>query len=174
MSNNVNKKYTSQELNAMSNDELARLGTELDEVTVAYRKERFPIANDPAEKRAVNIVGVWFLLGIIFAVAFLGVYLFWPWHYKRLGESGVWLYSLYTPLLGVTMGLSILSMGFGAVQYVKKFIPEEISVQRRHDGPSEEVDRRTLVALLNDSWQTSTLGRRKVLMGLMGTGAVLA
>ena len=49
MSNNVNKKYTSQELNAMSNDELARLGTELDEVTVAYRKERFPIANDPAE-----------------------------------------------------------------------------------------------------------------------------
>ena len=37
MSNNVNKKYTSQELNAMSNDELARLGTELDEVTVAYR-----------------------------------------------------------------------------------------------------------------------------------------
>lgn len=78
MSNNVNKKYTSQELNAMSNDELARLGTELDEVTVAYRKERFPIANDPAEKRAVNIVGVWFLLGIIFAVAFLGVYLFWP------------------------------------------------------------------------------------------------
>ena len=174
MSNNVNKKYTSQELNAMSNDELARLGTELDEVTVAYRKERFPIANDPAEKRAVNIVGVWFLLGIIFAVAFLGVYLFWPWHYKGLGESGVWLYSLYTPLLGVTMGLSILSMGFGAVQYVKKFIPEEISVQRRHDGPSEEVDRRTLVALLNDSWQTSTLGRRKVLMGLMGTGAVLA
>ena len=138
MSNNVNKKYTSQELNAMSNDELARLGTELDEVTVAYRKERFPIANDPAEKRAVNIVGVWFLLGIIFAVAFLGVYLFWPWHYKGLGESGVWLYSLYTPLLGVTMGLSILSMGFGAVQYVKKFIPEEISVQRRHDGPSEE------------------------------------
>lgn len=174
MSNNENKKYTTQELNAMSNDELARLGTELDEVTVAYRKERFPIDNDPAEKRAVNAVGICFLLGVVFAIAFLGIYLFWPWEYKGLGQDGVWIYSLYTPLLGVTMGLAILCMGFGAVQYVKKFIPEEISVQRRHDGPSEEVDRSTLVALLNDSWQTSTLGRRKVLMTLMSAGAVLA
>ena len=167
------KKYTSQELNAMSNDELARLGTELDEVTVAYRKQRFPIPNDPAEKRAVNLVGLWFLLGIVMAVAFFGIYIFWPWQYKGLGDQGLWLYTLYTPLIGITMGLSILFMGFGAVEYVKRFIPEEISVQRRHDGPSEEVDQRTIVALLNDAWETSTLGRRKVLMGLMGSGAVL-
>lgn len=174
MSNNENKKYTSQELNSMSNEELARLGTQLDEVTVAYRKERFPIPNDPAEKRAERLVAVWFFLGIVFALVFLGVYLFWPWEYKGLGEEGLWLYTLFTPLLGVTMGLSILCMGFGAVLYVKKFIPEEISVQRRHDGPSEEVDQRTLVALLNDSWETSTLGRRSMLKGLMGAGAVLA
>ncbi|AKK03548.1 cytochrome bc1 complex Rieske iron-sulfur subunit [Corynebacterium epidermidicanis] len=174
MSNNVNKNYTSQELKAMSNDELARLGTELDEVTVAYRKERFPIANDPAEKRAVTNVGFWFALAIVMALAFMAVYLFWPWEYKGLGEDGKWVYTFYTPLLGVTMGLSILSMAIGVVQYQKKFIPEEISVQRRHDGGSDEVDRATLVALLNDSWETSTLGRRKVLMGLMGTSAVLA
>lgn len=170
---NVKKNYTQQELNAMSNEELARLGTELDEVTVAYRKERFPIENDPAEKRSVTLVGFWFALGIVFALAFIAVYLFWPWEYKGLGEEGLWMYSLYTPLLGVTMGLGVLSLGFGTVLYVKRFIPEEIAVQRRHDGPSEEVDRRTIVALLNDSWTTSTLGRRKVLMGLMGTGAVL-
>lgn len=168
------KKYTTQELNSMSNDELARLGTELDEVTVAYRKERFPIANDPAEKRAERTITIWFLLGIVLALAFMAVYLFWPWQYKALGEEGLWKYTLFTPLLGVTMGLSIMCMGVGAVQYVKKFIPEEISVQRRHDGPSEEVDRRTLVALLNDSWETSTLGRRKVLKGAMAGGAVLA
>ncbi|APT85120.1 ubiquinol-cytochrome c reductase iron-sulfur subunit [Corynebacterium aquilae] len=168
------KKYTTQELNSMSNEELARLGTELDEVTVAYRKERFPIANDPAEKRAERAITIWFVLGIVLALAFMAIYLFWPWHYKDLGSEGLWQYTLYTPLLGITMGLSIMSMGVGAVQYVKKFIPEEISVQRRHDGPSEEVDRRTLVALLNDSWETSTLGRRKVLKGAMAGGAVLA
>ena len=83
------------------------------------------------------------------------------------------LYTFYTPLLGITAGLAILSLGFAVVLYVKTIIPEEIAVQRRHDGPSSEVDRRTIVALLNDSWETSTLGRRKVLQGLLGMSAVL-
>ncbi|MDO4762430.1 MAG: ubiquinol-cytochrome c reductase iron-sulfur subunit [Corynebacterium sp.] len=174
MSNNNEKKYTDKELNSMSNEELARLGTQLDDVTVAYRKERFPIANDPAEQRAARAVGVWFAIGIIAAIGFLAVYLAWPWHYKGHGDDGLWMYTLYTPLLGLTAGLAILSLGIGVVLYVKTIIPEEIAVQRRHDGPSEEVDRRTIVALLNDSWETSTLGRRKVLQGLMGLGGVLA
>ncbi|MGP5659366.1 cytochrome bc1 complex Rieske iron-sulfur subunit [Corynebacterium falsenii] len=166
--------YSKEELSKMSNDELARLGTELDGVTVAYRKERFPVANDPAEKRASRHVGIWLVLAVVFAVAFIGIYLFYPWQYKHLGQEGLWTYSLYTPLLGVTAGLAIVSLGIGIIVYTKSFIPEEISVQTRHDGPSDEVDRRTLVALLNDSWKTSTLGRRPMLKGLAGTGAVLA
>ena len=79
----------------------------------------------------------------------------------------------YTPLLGVTIGLSILFLGFGAVQFTKKFIPEEISVQTRHDGPSSEVDRRTIVAELNDSWKSSTFGRRKVMGGFLGASVGL-
>lgn len=174
MSNNNDKQYTTQELNAMSNEDLARLGTELDDVTIAYRKERFPIANDPAEKRAARAVTFWLILGIIGGLGFLATYIFWPWEYKAHGDEGLLAYTLYTPMLGITSGLCILSLGFAVVLYVKKFIPEEIAVQRRHDGPSEEVDRRTIVALLNDSWQTSTLGRRKLIMGLAGGGAVLA
>ena len=169
-----NKKYSNEELSKMSNDELARLGTELDGVKVAYRKERFPIANDPAEKRASRKVTILLALSILFGIAFIGVYLFWPWEYKHLAEDGVWLYTIYTPLLGITAGLSITLLGAAIVAYTKSFVPEEISVQTRHDGPSEEVDRRTLVALLNDSWKTSTLGRRPVIAGLAGTGAVLA
>lgn len=169
-----NKKYSNEELSKMNNDELARLGTELDGVTVAYRKERFPIANDPAEKRASRKVTILLALSILFGIAFIGVYLFWPWEHKGLEEDGLWLYSVYTPLLGITSGLSITLLGAAIVAYTKNFVPEEISVQTRHDGPSEEVDRRTLVALLNDSWKTSTLGRRPVIAGLAGTGAVLA
>lgn len=171
---NDNKTYSEKELNAMSNDELARLGTELDGVTVAYRKERFPVDNDPAEKRAARHLNFWLILAIIMGVAFLAVYLFWPWHYKALGEEGLWWYTFYTPLLGITAGLTIVSLGIFCVQFVKKMIPEEIAVQRRHDGPSDEVDRRTITALLNDSWNTSTLGRRKLMQGLLGAGAVVA
>ncbi|AGP30554.1 cytochrome bc1 complex Rieske iron-sulfur subunit [Corynebacterium terpenotabidum] len=169
----IKSKYTDDELKAMSEEELARLGTELDGVTVAYRKERFPVEGDPAEKRAAFGINVWFALSVVLGIAFVAVYLFWPWQYKHLEEDGLWLYTLYTPLLGVTSGLSIIFLGVGAVQFSKKFVPEEISVQTRHDGPSEEIDRKTITALLNDAWKTSTLGRRKVMMGLAGTGAAL-
>lgn len=174
VSDNLKNQYTDEQLKKMSNDELARLGTELDGVTVAYRKERFPLENDPAEKRASFGVGIYFALSVVFGLAFIATYLFWPWEYKHLAEDGLWLYTLYTPLLGITSGLAIIMLGVGAVKYTKTFVPEEISVQVRHDGPSDEADRRTLVALLNDSWQTSTLGRRPVIAGLAGAGAVLA
>lgn len=174
MSNDNGVNYTDKELASMSNEDLARLGAQLDDVTVAYRKERFPVEGDPASARTSRLIGVWLTLSIVCALAFLGVYLFWPWHYKGLGDQGLWLYTLYTPLLGLTSGLAILSLAIGAVLYVKKIIPEEIAVQRRHDGPSEEVDRRTLVALLNDAWTTSTLGRRKMLGLLLGGSGALA
>lgn len=173
MSNTPHKQYTDKELDVMSNEELARLGTELDGVTVAYRKDRHPIADDPASKRASRNVGIWLGIGIVSAVAFLAIYLFWPWEYKGLGDDGLWLYTLYTPLLGLTSGLAILGLGFGAVVYVHQILPAEISVQKRHDGPSDEVDRRTITALLNDSWETSTLGRRKVVKGMLTAGGIL-
>ena len=171
---NVNKNdYTQAQLKSMSEAELAALGTELDGVTVAFRKERFPVAGDPEEKRVAINIGVWLAISIVMAIAFLGIYLFWDWEFRTLGEEGLIWHTLYTPLLGLTSGLSIIALGVAVVQYVKRVIPEEISVQRRHDGPSDEIDRRTLTALLNDSWKTSTLGRRKTLQGLLGGAAVL-
>lgn len=158
----------------MSNDELAQLGTELDDVTIAYRKERFPLQKDPAEKRASRAVGIWLGISALAGLAFLGAYLFWPWEFRTHGDDGIWWYSLYTPVLGATAALSILGLGIAIVLYVKTILPAEIAVQQRHDRGSDEVDRSTLVALLNDSWQTSTLGRRKVLQGLLGASGLLA
>lgn len=174
MSNEVKKNYTDAELEKMSNAELAALGTELDDVTIAYRKERWPIENDPAEKRAAAGVNTWLIISIVMGIAFLGVYLFWPWEAKFHGDEGLFLYSLYTPLLGLTSGLALAALGFAIIQYVKKFVPEEVAVQRRHDGRSSELDRRTTTALLNDAWQTSTLGRRKVMKGLLGSAGLMA
>ena len=77
-------------------------------------------------------------------------------------------------MLGLTSGIAIVALAVAVVLYIKQVLPEEIAVQRRHDGPSEDVDRRTLVALLNDSWKTSTLGRRKMLQGLLGASGLFA
>ncbi|MCO6393384.1 ubiquinol-cytochrome c reductase iron-sulfur subunit [Corynebacterium sp. MC-17D] len=170
----VNKNYTSQDLDRMNNAELAALGTELDDVTVAYRKERFPVDGDPREKSSELGINIWLIISVLCGIAFLGVYLFWPWEPRFHGDEGLWVYTLYTPLLGLTSGVGFAALGIAIVQYVKKFIPEEISVQRRHDGRSSELDRRTTTALLNDAWETSTLGRRKAMKGLLGTAGVLA
>ncbi|MDI9898053.1 MULTISPECIES: cytochrome bc1 complex Rieske iron-sulfur subunit [Nocardiaceae] len=170
----ADKKYTDEELGALSRDQLVELGTNLDGVDVAFRRNRWAVAGTRAEKRAERSVAIWFAIAGLSAIAFIGIYLFWPWQYAGIGDENYHLYSLYTPLIGGTMGLAILAVGVGAVQFTKKFIPEEVSIQDRHDGSSSETDRKTLVAELGDSLDTSTIGRRKVIKRslLFGGGAL--
>ncbi|TXG91432.1 ubiquinol-cytochrome c reductase iron-sulfur subunit [Rhodococcus rhodnii] len=170
----IDRKYTKDELDAMSRDELVTLGTNLDGVDIAYRRDRWAVEGTKAEKRAERAVAFWFALAGVSAVAFIVGFLFWPWEYAGPGDDDYFMYSLYTPMLGLTMGLAILGVGVGAVLFTKKFIPEELSIQDRHDGPSAEVDRKTLVAQLDDSFQTSTLPRRKLIKRslIFGGGAL--
>ncbi len=171
---------TEAELDAMSRDELVKLGTERDGVDVAYRRERFPVPGTRAEKRAERAVAFWFAVSGIAAAALVGVFLFWPWEFKANKEDGHAAYSLFTPLVGITFGVSVLVIGVAVVLIRKLFIPAELSIQDRHDGPSPEVERRTLVAELSDALETSTLARRKLItrtagagVGVLGIGALL-
>jgi len=171
-------KGTSQEpdeaaLATMSQQELLELGGKLDGVRIAYKEPRWPVEGTKAEKRAERGVALWLLLGGGFGVALLLIFLFWPWEYKPTEEAGSFLNSVATPLYGLTFGLSILSIAIGAVLFQKRFIPEEITIQDRHDGASREIDRKTVVANLTDAMEASTIRRRK-LVGLslgMGLGA---
>ncbi|MFJ4657857.1 ubiquinol-cytochrome c reductase iron-sulfur subunit [Nocardia sp. NPDC088792] len=164
---------TEEQLEAMSRDELVKLGTELDGVDVAYRAPRWPVPGTRAEKRAERRVALWFAISAVMGAALIGVYLFWPWTYKGRHESGNAAYSLYTPLVGLTLGIAVLAVGIAVVLIRKHFVPAEISIQDRHDGRSSEVNRRTLVAELSDALDTSTLGRRKLITRTAGLGAGL-
>ena len=106
----------------------------------------------------------WLLLGGFFGLALLVIFLFWPWEYDP--ESI--FYQLATPLYGTTFGLSIFAIGVGAVLYQKRFIPEEISIQERHDGASSELDRKTIVARLSETLDNSTLPRRRMVKTSLG------
>jgi quinol---cytochrome c reductase iron-sulfur subunit len=161
---------TEQELGEMSRDELVKLGTELDGVEIIYREPRWPVPGTRAEKRAERRVAAWLLLGGFSGLALLLIFLFWPWEWKPQGAPGNLLYTLATPLYGLTFGLSILAIGIGAVLFQKKFIPEEIAIQDRHDGQSSEVNRKTIVAELADSLDTSTLQRRRLIKMSLGIG----
>jgi ubiquinol-cytochrome c reductase iron-sulfur subunit len=169
------------ELASMSREELVELGGKLDGVETVYKGDRWPVPGTKTEKRAERTVSYWLLLGGFSGLALLLVFLFWPWEYQPFGAPGEFLYTLATPLYGVTFGLSILAIGIGAVLYQKKFIPEEISIQERHDGRSPELQRKTVAANLTDALEGSTLKRRKLVglslgigLGAFGLGTLVA
>ncbi|BBX59307.1 cytochrome bc1 complex Rieske iron-sulfur subunit [Mycobacterium shottsii] len=154
----------------MSQQELLELGGSIDGVRIAHKEPRWPVEGTKAEKRAERGVALWLLLGGFFGLALLLVFLFWPWEYKPSGDKGNLLYSLATPLYGLTFGMSVLAIAIGAVLFQKHFIPEEITIQDRHDGASREVDRKTVVANLADAFEASTIGRRKMVGASLGVG----
>ncbi|ADG97532.1 Rieske (2Fe-2S) iron-sulfur domain protein [Segniliparus rotundus DSM 44985] len=154
---------TPEELSTMSRDELVTLGLAQDGVRLIHRQERWAVPGTRAEKRAERLVAFWLILGGLAAIALLAVFLFGHWEYAGPGESGYWAYTWETPLIGLTMGVSILAIGVAAIVYTKRFIPEEIAVQDRHDGGSKPLDKLTFGALLNDSLETSTLPRRTMI-----------
>ncbi len=172
------------ELNAMSREELVDLGGRLDGFETVYKASRWPVANTLAERRAERKIALWLLLGGLFGLALLLVFLFWPWEYKPTEAGGSFWYSLATPLYGVTFGMSMLSIAVGVVLFGKKFLPEEISIQDRHDGGglgSPAIHRKTVAANLTDAFEGSTIRRRKLIgislgvgLGTFGLGSVVA
>jgi ubiquinol-cytochrome c reductase iron-sulfur subunit len=169
------------ELASMSREQLVELGGKLDGVDTVFKDDRWPVPGTKAEKRAERTVASWLLLGGLSGLALLLIFLFWPWEYKGGDTQGHFWYDLATPLYGLTFGLSILAIGIGAVLFQRKFIPEEISIQDRHDGRSPEIDRKTIAANLTDALEGSTLKRRKLIgmslgigLGAFGLGTLIA
>ncbi|RCW44058.1 menaquinol-cytochrome c reductase iron-sulfur subunit precursor [Halopolyspora algeriensis] len=162
------------ELAEMSRDEKVRLGTELDDVELVEYRDKWPLKGTRAERRAERAVAAWFSLAGLSALAFIGVFIFWPWRYENplVDPRGHFIYSLYNPLIGFFLGLSILAVGIGVILYSKKFLPHEVAVQQRHDGHgSTETDRQTATALLADSGERSGIARRSMIKRTAGFGA---
>ncbi|PEG61364.1 ubiquinol-cytochrome c reductase iron-sulfur subunit [Mycolicibacterium porcinum] len=181
MTDNTPKIPSDDELASMSREDLVELGGKIDGVETIFKEPRWPVPGTKAEKRTERLVAYWLLLGGLSGLALLLIFLFWPWEYQPFGSEGEFLYSLATPLYGLTFGLSILSIGIGAVLFQKKFIPEEISVQDRHDGRSPELHRKTIAANLTDALEGSTVKRRKLIglslgigLGAFGAGTLVA
>ena len=170
-----------ENLAGMSESELSALGGRIDGVDTVFKEPRWPVAGTRAEKRAERLVAFWLMFGGLMGLLLLVVFLFWPWEWKPYGVKGNLLYSWATPMYGITFGLSILAIGIGAVLFQKRFIPEEISIQDRHDGPSSELNRKTAAATLVDDFDSSTIKRRKMIgmaagigLGAFGVGTLVA
>jgi ubiquinol-cytochrome c reductase iron-sulfur subunit len=169
--------YSPAQLAAMDRTELDRLGARYDGVEVLH-VDPPPAPGTPLDKKYTRQVTTWFGLGALFALVFVVIYAGsgwflpdWEW---RVGSS-TWS-ALYTPMLGASFGLAMISTGIALVLYVKKLLPHETAVQDKHDG--SHFDRVTTGSTLLNALENSGLPRRKMLkrtLGLMGAafGAML-
>jgi ubiquinol-cytochrome c reductase iron-sulfur subunit len=138
--------------------------SELDGVRIVHRRERFPVPGTKGEKRAERAVAACFVLAFLGALAFTVCYVVLPFQYDLNSRSYAW----FTPVMGVTMAISLLGFGVGAILWAKLLIAEEESVQQRHGGRSTVANRETTVAVLADGIGMTGLARRSLLQRALG------
>jgi ubiquinol-cytochrome c reductase iron-sulfur subunit len=155
--------------------DLVREGARRDGVELVYYVPRFPVPGSRREKRIVWTISALFLLTGLAATAFLVSYIWWPFHYKAGFNINKW----YTPMLGITLGVTLVAMAVALIAWAKKLLPDEIAVQDRHDQIPDNTERRltgaTMVNMADElGIARRPLLRRAALLGLAPVGAVAA
>ncbi|MDP3891610.1 ubiquinol-cytochrome c reductase iron-sulfur subunit [Nocardioides sp.] len=139
-----------------------------------------PTDVDPkAEKRAERQVAGLFIGSMVFAVLFVVAYFA-----IAIGEDldllfGVWGAS--NAALGFTLGMALLLIGVGVIQWARKLMSDVEIVEMRHPAASPPEDREETLAALSAGLEESGLGRRPLIrntllgsMALLGLPAVVA
>ena len=170
-----NRPVSDIDLSKASREELVRLGSALDGVTITHREDPFPVPGTRAEKRTERKVARWCIISALAGLGFLLAYLWWPYQYVPPGSPnhGHLIYQLYTPIIGVLLGVSVFALGAGAISYAKLLLPHETAVQERHMGGSSELDRATIGAILADTATRSGIARRSLIKRTLGIGAAV-
>ncbi|MDW3849262.1 Rieske (2Fe-2S) protein [Micromonospora sp. BRA006-A] len=158
----------------LSRFDVVQEGARRDDIEIVHYEPQV-VPGSKAERRLTRTVALMFLLTGVFATAFLVVYIWWPWQW----EPGTGGDKLYTPLLGVTLGLALLGIGFGILTWGKKLLPKEVSIQDRHDQADDPEGRKitgeTMLYLADEMGvRRRPLLGISLLAGLAPVGAVAA
>lgn len=152
--------------------DLVREGARRDGVEILHYEPRFPVAGTKAEKRVERTIATWLVISGLSALAFIVIYIAWPWNYIQGNEQGGdderW--ALYTPLLGLTAGLALLGIGIAIIMWAKKLLPEELSVQDRHDGASDPAEAKLTTSTILNMVDETGIQRRPLLKGALAFG----
>ncbi|MFS8478494.1 MAG: Rieske 2Fe-2S domain-containing protein [Micromonosporaceae bacterium] len=146
--------------------DLVREGARRDGIEIVYYAPRFPRPGTRAERRIERLIALLFVLAGLAALAFVVIYIWWPWEY----QAGRHLSKLYTPLLGLTLGISLACVGIAVVTWAKKLMPEEVAVEKRHVGESPSEERKMTAASLLHAVDETGVTRRPLLKGAIAFG----
>jgi ubiquinol-cytochrome c reductase iron-sulfur subunit len=131
-----------------------------------------PTDVDPhAERRAERQIATMFGLSAVCAVLFVVSYFVFnigskPTIIAGLGASNV--------ALGLTLGLALLLIGLGAIQWARKLMSDVEMVEMRHPAASSEEDREAAVSSFQAGVKDSGIARRPLIRNtLLGAFAAL-
>ena len=146
--------------------DIVKEGLRRDDIEIVTYESQFHGQNSKAEKRVVRNIALLFMLAGLFTLAFLVFYIVWPWEF----ELGHTMSDYFTPILGITLGIGLLALGFGILAWAKKLLPHELSIQQRHGDPSSDDDR--LITGQTMMFVADELGvqRRPLLKGAIALG----
>ncbi|HET6479302.1 MAG TPA: Rieske 2Fe-2S domain-containing protein [Actinoplanes sp.] len=148
--------------------DVVKEGLRRDEIELVTYESQFQGTNSKAEKRVVRNIAFLFIIAGLAAFAFLAFYIWWPWRF----ELGRTLGDFYTPLLGISLGISLFAIGFAILSWAKKLLPHEVSIQARHDGASptseQKITGQTMLFVADELG--TGVQRRPLLKGAIGFG----
>ena len=129
-----------------------------------------PTDVDPrAEKRAERQIAAIFGLSSVFAILFVVAYFVF-----EIGDNHDTIagFGASNVVLGATMGLALLCIGIGMIQWARKLMSDQEMVEMRHPAASSAEDRQETLAALDAGLDESGIGRRPLvrnsLLGAMG------
>ncbi|MET7710250.1 Rieske 2Fe-2S domain-containing protein [Micromonospora sp. NPDC005413] len=154
--------------------DIVREGARRDDIEIVHYEPQV-LPGTKAERRLTRLVAGLFLITGLAATAFLAIYIWWPWQYEP-GRGGD---KFYTPLLGFTLGVALLAVGFGILTWGKKLLPKEVSIQDRHEGAVDSEGRtitgQTMLYMADElGVKRRPLLGISLLAGLAPVGAVVA
>ncbi|TDT32755.1 Rieske 2Fe-2S domain-containing protein [Naumannella halotolerans] len=130
---------------------------------------RYSDVNEAAAKRYTRMVAGLFLLAPLFAIAYVVVYFAIPVDYQIV-VSDTQKYPAQNVFLGLTLGLALLAIGVGAVQWGREIMGDHEEAEERHAAASSEDERAEFMAKVDKGIEQANVGRRKVILGSMGVG----
>ena len=159
----------------LSRFDIVKEGARREGIEIVTYESQFPGPNSKAERRVVRNIALLFLISGLAALVFLVAFIWWPWEFK-LGNT---INDYYTPVLGISLGISLFALGFAILAWAKKLLPHEVSIQERHDGgsPSDEqlITGQTALFVVDElGVQRRPLLKGAIALGLAPLGLVAA
>ena len=143
----------------MTGFDLVREGARRDGVEIVHYAPKFPVPGTRRERRVERVIAFFFTLAALAGIGFVVAYVALPVGYSPGVNSHKWL----TPLLGLTLGLMLAGIGIGIITWAKKLLPDEISIQTRHDQEPDLTERKLTGATIVNLVEETGIARRPLL-----------